>query len=57
MDEEGTVAAATAAAIMMQAMPMPPQELIFNRPFAFIIHHVPTGLPAFIGVINDPSEA
>ncbi|PNH12429.1 Plasminogen activator inhibitor 1 [Tetrabaena socialis] len=55
VDEEGTVAAAATAIMMTRSLPMPPAELIFDRPFAFIIHHIPTGLPAFVGVVNDPS--
>jgi serine protease inhibitor len=55
VDEEGTVAAAATAVMMTRSMPMRPFEVIFNRPFAFIIQHGPTNLPAFIGVVNDPS--
>ncbi|KAG2501612.1 hypothetical protein HYH03_000117 [Edaphochlamys debaryana] len=56
VDEEGTVAAAATAIMMTRAMPMPAPELVFDRPFAFIIKHKPTGLPAFVGVVSDPSE-
>ncbi|GIM08522.1 hypothetical protein Vretimale_12536 [Volvox reticuliferus] len=57
VDEEGTVAAAATGVVMMRCLPAPPEEIIFNRPFAFMIYHNPTDLPAFIGVINDPSAA
>ncbi|KAG2501610.1 hypothetical protein HYH03_000115 [Edaphochlamys debaryana] len=58
VDEEGTVAAAATGVIMLTSLeiPSPPFELVFDRPFAFIIHHKPTGLPAFVGVVSDPSE-
>eukprot|EP00198_Chlamydomonas_reinhardtii_P006645 XP_001695981.1 flagellar associated protein, protease inhibitor-like protein [Chlamydomonas reinhardtii] len=57
VDEEGTVAAAATAVMMLRcALPMPTPEFIFNRPFAFIIMHTPTGLPAFVGTVNDPSQ-
>ncbi|KAG2501611.1 hypothetical protein HYH03_000116 [Edaphochlamys debaryana] len=56
VDEEGTVAAAVTAVMMVMCMPLPPPELVFDRPFAFIIHHKPTNLPAFVGVVSDPSE-
>ncbi|GFR47885.1 hypothetical protein Agub_g9695, partial [Astrephomene gubernaculifera] len=55
VDEEGTVAAAATAVIMLTSVPMPPPELVFNRPFAFMIYHNPTKLPIFTGVVNDPS--
>ncbi|KXZ55631.1 hypothetical protein GPECTOR_2g1181 [Gonium pectorale] len=56
VDEEGTVAAAATAVIMCLCVPLPPAELVFDRPFAFIIRHNPTGLPAFIGAVNDPTK-
>ncbi len=57
MDEKGTVAAAaTAVIVATSAAPIdPPPQLVFDRPFLFLIQHLPTGLPAFIGVVNDPS--
>ena len=57
MDEEGTVAAAATAVMMTRSMPMPPQELVFDRPFAFIIRHDATQLPAFVGIVNDPRSS
>ncbi|KXZ55634.1 hypothetical protein GPECTOR_2g1184 [Gonium pectorale] len=58
VDEQGTVAAAATAVVMVMSVgvpPPPPPELVFDRPFAFIIRHNPTGLPVFIGAVNDPS--
>eukprot|EP00798_Chlamydomonas_sp_ICE-L_P006601 gene6601-3256_t len=57
VDEEGTVAAAATAIIMLtSAMIMEPTELVFNRPFVFIIEHIDTHAPLFIGTVMDPSE-
>ncbi len=53
--EEGTVAAAATAAIMMtRSLPPPVPKLNFNRPFVVILLHISTGLPLFIGKIDDP---
>lgn len=57
VDEEGTVAAAATAVMMVRSMPLPAQELIFDRPFAFIIRHDATQLPAFVGIVNDPRSS
>ncbi|EFJ49447.1 hypothetical protein VOLCADRAFT_104321 [Volvox carteri f. nagariensis] len=57
VDEEGTVAAAATAVMMLRCVPAPPEEIIFNRPFAFMIYHNPTNLPAFVGVVHDPVAA
>lgn len=53
--EEGTVAAAATAAVMMtRSLPRPPPELRFDRPFVMIVLHLETGLPLFMGRIDDP---
>jgi len=53
--EEGTVAAAATAAIMMtRSIPIPPPELTFDRPFVVVLLHIGTGAPLFIGKIDDP---
>ncbi len=57
VDEEGTVAAAATAVMMMFCAFIEPEVISFDRPFGFIIQHGPTNLPAFIGVVNDPSAA
>ena len=57
IDEAGTVAAATTeAGVMGGAMlePARPVEMMVDRPFAVRIVHVPTELPVFMGVVNDP---
>eukprot|EP00798_Chlamydomonas_sp_ICE-L_P022055 gene22055-29120_t len=55
VDEEGTVAAAATAVIMVRSMAMDPTELVFNRPFVFIIEHIDSHAPLFIGTVMDPS--
>ena len=57
VDEEGTVAAAATAAIMMtRAMPVgePTLELKLDRPFLMMVMHAPTGTPLFLGRFNSP---
>lgn len=56
VDEEGTVAAAATAAVMMtRSLPRPPRKLAFDRPFVFAIEHEPTGRVVFAGLVADPS--
>lgn len=53
--EEGTVAAAATAAIMMtRSMPAPPEEMIFNRPFGMVVLHNPSMTPLFVARVDDP---
>lgn len=53
--EEGTVAvAATAAVMMTRSIPRPPIELTFDRPFLMIITHIDTGVPLFISKVSAP---
>ncbi|KAE8762567.1 serpin family protein [Georgenia thermotolerans] len=57
IDEAGTVAAATTEAGVMGGAalePARPVEMTVDRPFAVRIVHVPTDLPVFMGVVNDP---
>lgn len=42
--------------MMTRCMPMPPDEFVADRPFLFILQHTPTRLPAFIGLVKDPSQ-
>ncbi len=58
VDELGTEAAAATAVMMLTSALMDPEDppqIVFDRPFLFLIQHLPTGLPAFVGVVNDPS--
>ena len=52
--EEGTVAAAATGAVMMTRSIEIPIEINFDRPFIMVISHIKTGLPLFIGKIDDP---
>jgi serpin B len=55
--EEGTVAAAATAAVMAtrsMAMPAPPKEVTFDRPFVMVIEDAATGAPLFIGTVARP---
>lgn len=57
MDENGTEAAA-ATAVIMEAMAMPVEPLLFDvdRPFIFVIRDNPTGTILFVGRVTNPLE-
>jgi serpin B len=57
VDEEGTEAAATTAIMMVRMAFMPPEEMVFDRPFVFVLLHDNTSTPMFIGVVADPSSS
>lgn len=55
--EEGTKAAAATAAVMKtRSLPKPGLEMKFNRPFLFLIVHIPTETPLFVSRISDPTS-
>lgn len=55
VNEEGTVAAAATVGVMMtRSLPKPPPELVFDRPFVMVVVHLETGLPLFMGKVDDP---
>jgi serpin B len=55
VNEEGTVAAAATAVVMMTRCLPPPEKMItFDRPFIFAIEHVASGELLFIGVVASP---
>lgn len=57
VDEEGTVAAAATATVMVGAAMRRPQEkkvLVFDRPFGVLLCDTTTGTILFAGVIYDP---
>ena len=56
VDEEGTeAAAATAVIVGVESMPMDdPISLVVDRPFFFLIQHVPTGTILFMGHVVQP---
>ena len=55
VDEEGTEASAsTAVEMTTTAMPLVERELVFDRPFLYGIIDVQTGIPMFLGLMEDP---
>jgi serpin B len=56
VDEEGTeAAAATAVIVGVESMPIgEPTSLVIDRPFMFLIQHVPTGSILFMGRVLEP---
>jgi serpin B len=57
VDEKGTEAAAATAVAMMAGsalMSPPPIEVKVDRPFAYAIQHVPSGVCLFLGRVTDP---
>ena len=57
VDEKGTEAAAASAVIMAPTMAMePPQKLMIDRPFIFVIRDLQTGQILFMGRVLDPTR-
>lgn len=56
VDEEGTEAAAVTSVEMAAGCAMPPDkiELRFDRPFAYAVIDLATGVPMFLGVMENP---
>ena len=59
VDEKGTEAAAATAVVMMELAarretPKEPVHVKVDRPFVYLIQHVPSGACLFIGRVNDP---
>jgi len=55
VSEEGTVASAATAAVMMtRSLPPPEQVVVFDRPFIFAIEHVASEELLFVGLIGSP---
>ena len=57
VDEAGTEAAAATAVVagVTSAPADPPQPLVVDRPFVFVIHDVEHGTPLFLGKVVDPT--
>ncbi len=56
VDEMGTEAAAVTAVISRgTSMPVSNKQLVFDRPFVYGIVDTATGLPLFLGIMDDPS--
>ena len=59
VDEKGTEAAAATAVAMLagtalRSPPPPPIEVKVDRPFVYVIQHVPSGVCLFLGRVTDP---
>jgi serpin B len=58
VDEEGTVAAAATAMVMVTSSFMPQRIkrkiLVFDRPFAVLLRDMMTGTIVFVGVVYEP---
>ena len=58
VDEEGTIAAAATAVVMMvgSAMPMKREKktLVFDRPFVVLLYEDTTGALLFAGLVQEP---
>jgi serpin B len=55
VDENGTVAAATAFTFAVSGPPEPDITVRADRPFLYLIRHRPTGAVLFVGRVRDPS--
>ena len=56
VDEKGTEAAAvTSVEIRMTAMPVSDKQLVFDQPFVYGILDLKTGLPLFVGILENPT--
>ena len=59
VDEHGTEAAAATALVMRAAgmpRPLPPVELVVDRPFLFAIIDTVSGSPLFLGQVTNPGQ-
>jgi len=55
VDEKGTeAAAATSVEMSTTSMPVNQKELVFDKPFLYGIIDVETGVPLFLGLMEDP---
>lgn len=56
VDEKGTEAAAvTSVAPETTSMPVELPRVVFDRPFVYVIVDVTTGIPLFIGIMENPT--
>ncbi len=54
VDEKGIEGAAvTTVGVGVESVP---PTMVFNRPFVFVVRHVETRVPVFIGMVGDPNE-
>ena len=58
VNEEGTeAAAATSVGIAATSLPVEPQTLKFDRPFAYLIREAKTGQVLFLGLMRNPASS
>lgn len=58
VDEKGTEAAAvTSVEMRVTSLPMSDKQLTFDRPFLYGIMDLKTGLPLFVGIMENPSAS
>jgi serine protease inhibitor len=56
VDEKGTEAsAATSVEVGITSMPMSDKQLTFDRPFIYGIMDIKTGMPLFLGIMENPA--
>ncbi len=55
VDEKGTEAAVVTSVVMPQSMPLELPQLRFDRSFVYGIVDVTTGIPIFIGIMENPA--
>ncbi|HBP37317.1 MAG TPA: serine proteinase inhibitor, partial [Clostridiales bacterium] len=57
VDELGTEAAAvTSVEVSLTSMPFSDVQLVFDRPFIYAIVDTTTGVPLFLGIMENPAE-
>ena len=54
VEEKGTEAAAATVVVIDKGMPAADIQLTFNRPFVYGIMDMETGIPLFVGLLEDP---
>ncbi len=57
VNEEGTEAAAATVAVMVRSIPMPPAEMVVDRPFVCLIVDDAVGIPVIAACITEPEAA
>lgn len=56
VDEKGTEAAAATSVAVDESMPEYDKEIVFDQPFVYGIVEMTTGMPLFVGILEDPTE-
>jgi serpin B len=56
VDEKGTEAAAATSVAVDESMPEYDKEIVFDQPFVYGIIDMTTGVPLFVGILENPVE-